>query len=285
VSFKTSAAVGWIVIAVTIVVCAVIAIVVHAVLPEKVDEALLDGVLVLRFGFPAVAVAYFLVLFAQCSVSVAVASPTARTRPLRHGLALGLAFAVLYMIGMQEIMVDSSPFAAWGSDFVVYQAIIGLGDAIPVIILCAVTGALLTGGRTLAGAEYRGGLMAMLVATLTVGTVRWVVSALGIIQSGLGEYPVAVVAWGYLLGLGFGVGYVLIARTNTAARAVMIYGVGLNWLIFNSFIGLVFAGTMGDALLRSALDVAAVGLSMGLTARLSASGSPAAGAAGRARDH
>ncbi len=285
VSFKTSAVVGWVVIAVTIVVCAVIAIVVHAILPEKVDEALLDGALVLRFGFPVVAVAYFLLLFAQCSVSVAVASPTARTRPLRHGLALGLVFAVLYMIGMQEIMVDTSPFAAWGSAYVTYQAIIGLGDAIPVIILCAVVGALLAGGRTLAGGGQRHGLVALLVMTLTVGTVRWVVSALGVIQSGIAEYPVAVVAWGYLLGLGFGIGYILLTRTNTAGRAVMLYGVGLNWLIFNSFIGLVFAGMMGDALLRGALDVAAVGLAMGLIARVTASGLPAVDAAERAGDH
>ena len=111
------------------------------------------------------------------------------------------------------------------------------------------------------------------------------VSALSIIQSSLAEYPVAVVAWGYLLGLGFGVSNVLLTRTNTAGKAMMLFGVGLNWLIFNSFIGLVFAGTIGDALLRSAIGVAAVGLSMALTARLAASGSPAAGAAGRAGDH
>jgi hypothetical protein len=285
VTFKTSTVVGWIVIAVTIVVCAVIAIVVHAVLPEKVDEALLDGVLVLQFGFPAVAVAYFLILFAQCSVSVVVSSPTAQTRPLRHGLTLGLAFAVMYMIGMQEIMVDTSPFAAWGSDFVAYQAIIGLGDAIPVILLCAVTGALLADGRTLVAFGSRRSLVGMLVMTLTVGTVRWLVSALGIIQSGLAEYPIAVVGWGYLLGLGFGIGYLLLTRTNTAAKAVMLYGVGLNWLIFNSFIGLVFDGTIGDALLRSAIDVAAVGLSMALMARLVPSSAPVADAGERAGQH
>jgi hypothetical protein len=262
VSFKTSAVVGWIVIALTIVVCAAIAIVVHAILPEKVDEALLDGALVLRFGFPVVAVAYFLILFAQCSATVTVSWPTAQTRGLRYGLMLGPAFAVLYMIGMQEIMVDTSPFATWGWDYVVYQAVIGLGDALPVIILCAVVGALLAGERTLAAGGHRGGLFALLVMTLTVGTVRWLVSALGIIQSGLAEYPVAVVAWGYLLGLGFGIGYLLVTRANSAGRAVMLYGLGLNWLIFNAFIGLVFSGMMGDALFRSVIDVAAVGLAM-----------------------
>lgn len=267
VSFKTSAVVGWIVIAVTIIVCAVIAIVVHAALPANVDEALLDGVLVLRFGFPAVAVAYFLILFAQCSVSVAVSWHTAQTHPLRHGLTLGLAFAVMYIIGMQEIMVDKSPFPTWGSDFVVYQTIIGLGDAIPVILLCAITGALLANGRTPTAVGHRGRLAAMLAMTLTVGTVRWAVSALGIIQSGLAEYPMAVVVWGYMLGLGFGIGHVVLMRTNTAVDAVMIYGVGLNWLIFNSFIGLVFDGTMGDALLRGAIDIAALGLSIKVLAK------------------
>ena len=234
VSFKMSAVVGSIVIAVTIVVCAAIAIVVHAILPEKVDEALLDGALVLRFGFPVVAVAYFLILFAQCSATVTVSWPTAQTRGLRYGLLLGPAFAVLYMIGMQEIMVDTSPFATWGWDYVVYQAVIGLGDAIPVIVLCAVVGALLAGERTVARAGHRGALVPLLAMTLTVGTVRWLVSALGIIESGLAEYSVAVVAWGYLLGLGFGIGYLLIMRANSAGRAVMLWGLGLNWLIFNA---------------------------------------------------
>jgi hypothetical protein len=266
VSFKTSAVVGWIVIAVAIVVCAFIAIVVHAALPAKVDEALLDGLLVRQFGFAAVAVTYFLILFAHCSVTVAVSWPTAQSQQIRHGLTLGLAFAVMYMIGMQEIVVDSSPFSAWGADFVVYQAIMGIGDALPVILLCAIVGALLANGHVRAAAGRRQGLIAVLVMTLAVGTVRWSMSALGVIHSSLADYPIAVVAWGYLLGLGFSIGYILLTRANAAGKAVMIYGVGLNWLIFNSFIGLVFAGAMTDALLRSAIDVATVALSMGLIA-------------------
>jgi len=269
VSFKTGAVVGWGVIAVTIVVCAAIAIVGHAVLPEKVDASLLDGPLVLRFGFPTVAVAYFVILFTQCSATVTISWRTARTTALRYGLMLGAAFAVMYVIGMQEIMVDTSPFSAWGSDYVVYQAVIGLGDAIPVIILCAVVGALLAGDQT-AGGGHRGGFVSLLVLTLTVGTVRWLVSALGIIQSGIAEYPVGVVVWGYLLGLGFGIGYILATRANLAGRRLVLYGLGLNWLIFNSFIGLVFAGMMGDALLRSAIDVATVGLTMLLLTKVMA---------------
>jgi hypothetical protein len=280
VSLKTSAIAGWTIIAVAIVVCAAVAIVVHAVLPEKVDEALLDGALVLRFGFPLVAVAYFLILFAQCAATVTASWSTAQTSALRYGLMLGPAFAVLYMIGMQEIMVDTSPFPAWGSDYVVYQAVIGLGDAAPVIILCAVVGALLAGERAFAGRGHQGDLVAVLVMTLTVGTVRWLVSALDIIRSSLAEYPIAVTAWGYLLGLGFGICYVLVTRANSAGRAVMLYGVGLNWLIFNAFIGLVFAGMMGDALLRSAIDIAAVGSAMVLLAKVAV---PAAQSTGSRR--
>lgn len=260
VSFKAGPLVGWLVMALTVVVCAAVAIAVHAALPAKVDEALLDGVLVLRFGFPAVAVAYFLVLFAQCSVTVAVSWPAARPHPVRHGLALGLAFAALYVIGMQEIMVDKSPFPAWGWDFVLHQSIIGLGDSIPVILLCAVTGALLSHGHAPDAVRRRGRLAAILAITLTVGSVRWGASALGIIQSGLAEYPAAVVAWGYLLGLGFAMACAMLTGGNRAVNVVAICGVGLNWVLFNSFIGVVFSGMMADALLRSAIDVAALGL-------------------------
>ena len=246
----------------TIVACTLATIVVHAVLPAKVDEALLDGVLVLRFGFPAVAVAYFLILFPHCSATVVASWPTARYGPRRHGLVVGLAFAVMYVIGMQEIMVDTSPFSAWGSDFVIYQTIMGLGDAVPVIVLCAVVGALLAGRPRVGASPHGGGVVLLVVTTLLIGTVRLGLSISGVIHSGIADYPAAVVAWGYLLGLGFGFAAVLLARANRACRTVMVFGVGVNWIIFNSFIGLVFGGTMGDALLRSVIDVAALSVSL-----------------------
>ena len=262
----------WVVAALTIIVCAIAAIAVHAVLPAKVDEDLLDGVLVRQFGFAVVAVTYFLALYLHCFVSVTVSWSRAQTTSRGHGLTLGLAFAVMYMIGMQEIMVDKSPFSAWNTDFIVYQTIIGLGDAIPVVILCLMAGALLVDAGTHTAGGRRSSLVTALLMTMSVGTVRWIVSALGLIESCLADYPVAVVGWGYLLGLGFGIAFVLLTRASTAGRALMLYGVGLNWVIFNSFIGLVYDGAMSDALLRSAIDVAVVALSMAMMATLRSRG-------------
>lgn len=42
------------------------------------------------------------------------------------GLRFGLAFALLYMIGMQEVVVSASPFDTYGMDFIFYQLFMGL---------------------------------------------------------------------------------------------------------------------------------------------------------------
>lgn len=252
----------------SVVVSAIVAIAAHAVLPAKVDEALLNGALVKRFSFPVVAVVYFLVLFTHVALFAAFSRHKTPMNALRHGLTLGSAFAVMYLIGMQEIMVDASPFPSWNGDFIVHQAIIGLGDAIPVIFLCVVVSILSAVASAPVGRKGRTRPAMMGIMAAAVGTVRWVTSALGLIESGLTEYPIGVVGWGYLLGLGFCIAYLLVTRAGRNGKAAMIYGVGLNWIIFNAFIGLAFAGKMADALLRSAIDVSTIALSMALITAL-----------------
>jgi hypothetical protein len=249
---------------VAIPVCAALAIVAHAVLPAKVDPDLLDGVLVQKLGFPIVAVSYFTVLFAHCAVVIRFNTTNIRQSRTRSGLLLGSAFALLYMVGMQEIMLDSSPFASWGLDFVAYQSLMGLGDAIPVIALC-VTVSALVGLQGREGAPIHGGaIVTILLFTLVIGSSRLLWSYLGVIESSLLEYSAPVIAWGFALGCVVGIGWLLLERAYVRSRAVMLYGLGLNWVIFNMFMGLVESGAMLDALTRSLLDVAALAIAMGL---------------------
>jgi len=259
------------IIILSVVVSAIVAIAAHAALPAKVDTALLDGALVQRFGFPVVAVVYFLVLFTHAALVAAVSRRTTRTSAFGHGLRLGSAFAVMYLIGMQEIMLDASPFPAWNWDFILYQAIIGLGDAIPVILLCVVVSTPSAAPSDPVERKSRIRPAMMLIMAAAVGTTRWIMSGLGVIESSLADYPLGVVGWGYLLGLGFGIAFLLLTETGGNGKAIMIYGVCLNWIIFNAFIGLVFAGKMGDALLRSSIDAAAIALSMALITALESS--------------
>jgi hypothetical protein len=248
--------------------CAALTIVAHAVLPAKVDPDLLDGLLVRKLGFPIVAVFYFILLYAHCGLVINLNRTTIRRSRIRSGLLLGSAFALLYMVGMQEIMLDASPFAEWGLDFVAYQSLMGLGDAIPVIILCVAV-SVLVGRRGRHEAPVHAGpvtatLTAVLAFTLVMGSSRMLWSYLGVIDSYVLEYAAPVIAWGFALGCVFGVGWLLLERAYVRSAAVMLYGLGLNWVIFNAFMGLVKSGTMLDALTRSLLDVLAMAIAVGL---------------------
>ena len=249
---------------VAIIVCAALAIVTHAALPAQVDEGLLDGRLVQKLGFPIVAVSYFILLYAQCAVVINLNQAKIRRGKTRSGLLLGSAFALLYMVGMQEIMFDASPFARWDLGYVAYQSIIGLGDAIPVIILCIAVSTLVGGERRDNDRIPKSTIPTILVFTLVIGTSRLLLSYCGIIKSQVADYSVPVTAWGYALGCVVGIGRLLIDRAYVRSKAVMLYGLGLNWIIFNMFIGLVKRGAMADALTRSLLDVVAIAIAMGL---------------------
>ncbi len=81
------------------------------------------------------------------------------------------------------------------------------------------------------------------------------------------EYAVPVIAWGFSLGCVVGIGYVLLHRAYSRPRGVLLYGLGLNWVIFNMFIGLVKSGAFADAVTRSLLDGVAMGAAMALARR------------------
>jgi hypothetical protein len=256
---------------VVILACAALAIVAHAALPAEVNEGRLDGVLVQKVGFPVVAASYFVLLYAHCAFVIHVNTRNIRHGRVRSGLLLGLVFALLYMVGMQEIMLDVSPFASWHAEYVMYQFFMGLGDAIPVIILCIAISALAgADGPDDVGPASGKTVPTILLLTLVIGTNRLLVSYSGIISSHVLEYTVPVIAWGFALGGVVGIGYVLLQRAYSRSRGVLLYGLGLNWVIFNMFIGLVKSGAFADAATRSVLDVVAMGAAMALVERVDA---------------
>ncbi len=243
---------------VAVLASAALAIVAHAALPAKVDESLLDGILVRRAGFAAVAAAYFILLFAHVAAVIGVNRINLRRGSARSGVLLGSAFALLYMVGMQEIMLDATPFAVWGLEFVAYQFLMGLGDAVPVLILSVAVAALVGRPRRDGEVARVDAAATVLRFALIVGSIRMLSSLGGTVESRVAEYPVPVIAWGVTLGAAFGAARVLLDRACVTSRAVMFYGVGLNWIIFNMFIGVVKDGAMADALTRSVLDCVAI---------------------------
>ena len=260
--------------------CVMTTILLHAILPAKVSEASLDGALVRRFGFPMIATLYFAVLYAQCTLVLFGFRKNLADDRIRTGLLIGTSYALLYMIGMQEIIIDSGSLTAWDKDYVIYQLLIGLGDAIPVILLNLIICMLLCCRGEKAERRVEDGMfLNAVVFAVVVGTLRLLESKANVIHNCYAAYPWPVSAWGYALGLTFGISYGLVGKITRKRNSLMLVGLGINWIVFNSFIGVIKKGALVDALLRGVLDIGAVAISIlaiGWLARLHAKRNKAA---------
>ncbi|NLW90998.1 MAG: hypothetical protein GXY34_05300 [Syntrophomonadaceae bacterium] len=261
------------------ILCSVaITIAAHAILPASVDGGLLDSALVMLWGFPIVAVSYFLILYTQCTVAVRYIGNRTKSSPWQTGIRFGLAFGLIYLLGMQEIMVDSSPFSTYGFEYIKYQFLMGIGDAIPVFMLCVAI-ALFTIKQVanqpmVSKINMKERLLAVSVIAVLFLIERTAGYETGIIQSSCATYTVPCYIWTALLGIVLGYIYTMLYPVlsgeekwiHVPVRFSLI--IGLNWIIFNSFIGLIMKGAMPDALLRSGLDVAALFIASCIIGRL-----------------
>ncbi len=252
---------------IAIILAASTAIIVHAVVPAGVNAENFDSVFVKLLGFPVVAASYFVVLFTHCVVVMGYIGRQSNVPKLQIGIRFGLAFAILYFFGMQEVVVEVSPFREWGFAFVSYQFFMGVGDAIPVLLLC-VTVAYFTLDnasiclpvQTLSRTEKIKVVALITVAFLTERVIGY---ETGIITSNCNTYPIPCYIWTILFGIVLGCCYVVLypvlaKEQNKLLLSIklVILTIGVNWIMFNSFIGLILSGVMSQMLLRSGIDVA-----------------------------
>lgn len=252
----------------TILGSAAFAVGVHAIMPASVDVGEMDSILVTRFGFPIVAVSYFLILYAQCTIAVRYVCSRTGVSNLHTGIRLGLSFALIYLFGMQEVFVESSPFTTYGAAFIKYQFFMGAGDAIPVLVLCIVIGLFTAKHDTKElipqSINMREGLLAVGIIAISFLIERTAGYETGIIQSNCDIYIVPCYIWTALFGMVLGYVYTILYPVlsgerewiHVPVRFVLI--IGVNWIIFNSFMGLIMKDTMSGMLLRSGLDAIAL---------------------------
>lgn len=170
------------------------------------------------------------------------------------------------------MVVEALPFREWGFAFVSYQFFMGVGDAIPALLLCVAVAYF-----TLDNAHTRLPVLALsrtekikAVALIAFAflTERVIGYETGIITSNCHIYPIPCYIWTILFGMALGCCYVVLypvlAREQNKlllSFKLAVLTVGLNWIVFNSFIGLIFSGVMSQMLLRSGIDVAVFFLS------------------------
>lgn len=255
-----------------IILAASITIIIHAVMPAGVNAENFDSVLVKHLGFPAVAASYFVLLFTHCVVVMRYFGKQSNVPKLQIGIRFGLAFAILYFFGMQEVVVEVSPFREWGFAFVSYQFFMGVGDAIPALLLCVAVAYFTLDNRNtrlpVQALSRTEKIKAVALVTVAFLTERAIGYETGMITSNCNTYPVPCYIWTVLFGMVLGCCYValypVLAREKNKlllSIKLAVLTVGVNWIMFNSFIGLILSGVMPQMLLRSGIDVAVFFLS------------------------
>lgn len=251
------------------VIAAVAAILVHAFLPSPgatTDPTLFDGYLVQVFGFPFVASMYFVILYLHIFIIMCIFGSKAPYKKVQIGVRYGTAFGLMYLIGMQEVMVEASPLTTYGVDFVGYQFFMGLGDAIPAFLLCLIIGTFIIRQKqykeqaaTNINKYY--GAAVIIVVFFVERVVRYY---MGYIDSDIHQYPIPVLVWTLVMAIVFAVMNLLLSPIYTNSDAVKksiqinLLTVGLNWIWFNCFIGLILKETFIKMFLRSAVDILAI---------------------------
>jgi hypothetical protein len=243
------------------------AIFVHSQMPSpgaplNVDD--FNSLAIKLLGFPLVASAYFVILYSHILLVIILYGRKSGLNNLEIGLRYGSVFGLIYMAAMQEVVVESSPFSSWGSDYVAYQLFMGLGDAIPVLVLSIVISFIML---PLKKAETqkekfntRRDITAIIAIAVTFFIERMAGYLIGYIDNDLEKFTVPVTVWTAVFGVVLGIVYILIrpiysAKANRSNNFhIAVITIGLNWMIFNSFIGMIMAGTIGKTILRSGID-------------------------------
>lgn len=241
-----------------IAICTLLTIVAHGILPAKVDINRLDSIIVKEIGFPIVAILYFIILYTQCVLTIIAFKKNSTQKGLKSGMYIGIAFASIYLIGMQEIVLNVSPYDKWNIDFVIYQFFMGIGDGIPVFILCSFISKIVITSFTKKDLKRIKTGYVLTAFTVFIGTVRTIITMIGIIQNSFSEYPMEVIIWNYAFGCVIGICYIILYKIYNETKYIMLCGIVPNWIIFNMFIGLIKSGAMIDALLRSIIDSIAI---------------------------
>ncbi|QOY35334.1 hypothetical protein AWH56_021995 [Anaerobacillus isosaccharinicus] len=252
-----------------IIVATAIAIILHAIVPGTGDLNIadFDSIFVKLFGFPVVAVSYFVLLFLHCVLVMRYFGKRSIMTKLQIGFRFGIVFAALYMVGMQEVVVEASPFNEWGLAFVNFQFFMGISDALPALLLCLVTAYLTLSNKNTSSTWQVLNLIEKMkvvaLISITILIARAIGYETGLINSNIDTFPIPAYLWTIVFGVVLGCCYTVLypifdsgKNKSLLSYKLVVVTIGLNWIIFNSFIGLIFSGVMYQMLLRSGIDIA-----------------------------
>lgn len=251
-----------------VLVISMVAIVIHIVVPTPAGDSELnfDSIFVKLFSFPVVASIYFIVLSLHIYLLILLAKKYSPFNWKTNGLLIGLSFCLIYLVAMQEVVVSASPFEKYGFDFILYQLIIGLGDGLPSFALAMILSYINRGDQTASPSFNKKELFDVIIICISFVFIRLITNLTKLTGSNIYEYPIPVVIWDILFGFTLGLSIILVNKVFSNIKYSIIYTIllliGLNWIWFNLFIGLVFKGLFFEMLLRGSIDIIFISLVM-----------------------
>ncbi|MCD8511730.1 MAG: hypothetical protein LRY73_19010 [Bacillus sp. (in: Bacteria)] len=183
------------------------------------------------------------------------------------GFRFGVVFAAIYMVGMQEVVVEASPFNEWGLAFVNFQFFMGISDALPALLLCVVTAYFtLRNNNTSSPSKvlnFSEKMKVIALITITIFLARAIGYETGLINSNIDTFPLPAYLWTFVFGVVLGWCYTVLYPIFASGQnksflsfKLVVLTIGINWILFNSFIGFIFSGVLYEMLLRSGVDIA-----------------------------
>jgi hypothetical protein len=176
---------------------------------------------------------------------------------IKQGLRYGGAIALLWLFAMLEgVSLFGNP--------VINEFIVGLSDAIPVLLMGTLLGLLLgkkTGSDEPGSQTFNQKLLTVGVFSAIFTLGRYAAYFTGIIQSGYLTSPLITLLWTILMGACIGIVYVLLGQTGktiSLKRRAVTFGFvifGINWAVFLIFMPSLFSGFLVDVLARITIDI------------------------------
>ncbi|MGM9946884.1 hypothetical protein [Floccifex sp.] len=235
----------------------------HIIMPSPkatMDVSVFDSIFVKCFGFSFVATVYFVILFLHILWVIKKYAIHTKLGKWKTGISLGMLYALLYMGGMQEVIVSASFLSTYGIDFIIYEFFMGLADAIPAFLLClflCCRYALLEKNQIEMGDKENYIRIIEIVLSFFIWRLFGYIT--GITDSEFSITPIPVLVWTFVFGMIFGIGYCMIQLLTDENRGIdFFYIMGINWIWFNCYIGLIAKNTFLLMFIRSGLDVMAI---------------------------
>lgn len=242
--------------ALSIIFTTLFAILFHKFLPSDANSSNANSILVQNFGFPVVAIFYFFILFCLCSFSIYHLGLKSQLSKRDIFLRFGIGYGMLYFIGMFEIV----PGIAWNVSVGINQIAVGIGDAIPAIVISFLISRLIPHESRISRSFFNKEIISLIVYVAIINFVlRMIGYSTGIIDSAINDYCIPVIIWTILFSITLGIVIAILYPFFHDGSKFMVSRVlisfGLNWFWFNSFMALIMKGLMGTIIIRVTVDL------------------------------